>query len=100
MALTYQDIFDLRDNETVKIKTQVAIVEKAMAILDETTPGANRFAWAVEAVADPSTAAGIVHYVLVANKTVANQQAVIDAPDSSFLTEVGNAIDKMYPTGA
>lgn len=77
-------------------KIEVAICDKARAIIAEATPSAARLAWAAGAFANSQAeAAKLVKYVLVANKA-ATLAAILGAMEPAVQSNVDAAIDKLY----
>jgi len=77
-------------------KIQVAIVIKAVAIIDSTTPAASLLEWAKSAVANPGSAAqSIAYYVVGANSTATLSQ-ITGASDTAVQNNVNDAVDALY----
>lgn len=96
MALTYIQVFGLRNDQTILRKVHAAIVDVARDILNEATPTPARKDWAVAALKDPAAySPQIVHYVLIANLSAADENALRNAADSAYKTNVAAAVGKM-----
>ncbi len=93
---TYQEIFDLRNNQVLLDKVTVAIIVAADVVFAEaggTANHANRLLWAREASIVPRGMAGVfMSAVLAANKaaTVTN---IINAADAVIQTNVDATVD-------
>jgi len=93
---TYQELFDLRNNQELLDKVRVAVIVAAETIYAEAggvTNHANRLIWAREASIKPGQMAQVfMTSVLVANKsaTVVN---IVGAADAAIQTNVDNAVD-------
>lgn len=96
---TYQEIFDLKSNNSLRNKIAVAVVIKAGVLIDKTPPSANDIAWANNAIHDPlAMAEKIMNYVLAANKSATVAQ-INAATDSAIQTNVDAAVDKLVAGG-
>jgi len=94
---TYTELRSLFASGDLPDRTEVAVVIKAHAILQEAGPSVDRLAWA-EGVLANSQAEGrkLLKYVLAANsgQTVATIQG---ASDDALQTHVSAAVDKLHP---
>lgn len=77
-------------------RVSVAVIIKAKAIADMTTPTTAALDWAKTALNSPRSMAGsIVHYVIAANNS-ASISAMLGASDSTLQTNVDAAVDTLY----
>ncbi len=99
---TYAELKSLFGHGPLIEKIEVAVCDKARAIMVEATPSPSRLAWASGAFANSQAeAARLVKYVLLANKvatlatilTVATQTS----GDATIQANVDTAIDKFCP---
>lgn len=92
---TYTELNELRRNGELKNKISVAVMIAADEIRTETPPpnSAQRLAWAVTALEDPtSEAERMIAAVLAANKS-ATVNAITTAADSVIQTQVDAVVD-------
>ena len=99
---TYIEIHDLRSNAELRHRVAVAILKKAQALLDATSPAptAAQIAWARNAIRDPQTHGdSFLGYVLAKNSgsTVAQ---ITSASDATLQSQVGAAVDVLIAGGA
>lgn len=95
---TYDEIYELRSNSSLKNRIAVAVTKKAQAILDSDTPTAGQVEWAEAAISDPIGKAGsLMNYVLAANSSATVNQ-IITASDSAIQSNINSAVDTL--TGA
>jgi hypothetical protein len=94
---TYLELKSLFGNGPLRDKMEVALCDKARAILAEATPNAGRLAW-VETVLSNTAAEAerVLKYVLAANKGLTTTQ-IMAAIDATLQTQVDTAIDKLHP---
>ena len=89
---TYEELYGLRNDDTLRAKVAVAAVIAAQAKLAG-TPTAAEAAWARGVIANPmATADQVVHLVLAANNT-ASVAAITGATDASVQTNVDAVVD-------
>ena len=89
---TYEELYDLRNNEPLKNKIAVAAVVAAEAKLSG-TPTAAQATWARGVISSPSgTAKQLVNLVLAANKSLA-VSVIQAASDSAIQSNVDAVID-------
>lgn len=102
MTLDFQDYHDLREDSTVLKKIRVGILGAVRTILDSNlaTEGAERWQFARDAMRAPQDFEDqIIHFVIEENKTVTDIPTFVAAAQSSYDTNVANAVDKLYPVG-
>lgn len=93
---SYKELRAIVNNQDVRWKTQVAIADVAVDVLAESPTTTPRQDWAKAALASPeSTVPELLHYVLIANKA-STQQAIIDAADSAYKTNIAAAVTAVY----
>ena len=94
---TYQELRAAFSSDTLRSKLEVAVIVKAHAILQETSPPAERKAWAVDALGStPAKADLMLRYLLAANKDSAIA-AIQGADDATLQIKVDEAVDRLYP---
>ena len=93
---TYEELFKLRNNSTLRNKVAVAVAIAADGIRTETagtTNHANRLIWAKQAMENPSSVGEQVYFAILAankDKTVAQ---ITGAADTAIQTNVDAAVD-------
>lgn len=99
---TYQELYDLRTNATLKNKITSACAVAAEAIRTEsggTANHANRLIWAKQAITDPEGMANKIIWSLLAQNVAATSAQIQAATDASILTAVQAVID-LFATGS
>lgn len=90
---TYQELFDLRSHDALRMKICVAVAKKAQSLLDGGTPTQGQVAWASAAIADPmSKAAALMNYVLAKNSSATVAQ-ITGATDAAIQANVDSAVN-------
>jgi len=96
---TYIEIAEIKDGDnwnSLLQKIKVAVVIKAAAIIDSTTPGATALSWAESTISNPHGAGeSIANYVLAANSGATVAQ-IYSATDTAIQTNVDAAVDAIY----
>ena len=96
---TYEEIFAIQNNGTLRNKIHIAVTIKAQSLLDLASPTVNQVAWASRALADPvGMMVKIMPYVLAANKSATSSQ-ITSAADSVVQSNVDLAVDKLISGG-
>jgi hypothetical protein len=94
---TYNELYGLYSNATLRNLVQAAVTMKAYNILQEATPSQARKDWAKTALQSGQAEADyLLRYVLCANAALTVAQ-ILAATDAAVLTAVGAAVDKLYP---
>lgn len=97
---TYEELYDLRNDSTLRNRVLVAIVVKAQEIIDSVTPTSAEVTWAEEALENPGMHLdGLLHYVLSANKDASVAQ-ILGATDTAIQTNIDSAVDVFIAGGA
>lgn len=97
---SYQELKGLVQDGPLREKIQIAIMDVAYDVFQETTPVAARVTWANAALESPeSTERKLMSYVLIANKaaTVATIHA---ADDPAIKTNIEDAVAKTVAAAA
>ncbi len=96
---TYQELFDLRSDSSLRNKVAVACVKKAQALLAGGTPTANEVARASSTLSSPIAQADkLFAYVLAANSAATVSQ-IQNATDTAIQTNVDTAADALIAGG-
>ncbi len=96
---TYDELFDLRSNSSLRNRVAVAAVKKAQALLDGTTPTTDQVTWANSVLTSPMVMASkLLLYVLGANSS-ATVVVITGASDASIQTNVDAAADALIAAG-
>lgn len=74
-----------------------AVMVKANAIVEETTPNVNRIAWAKAAFKDPLAVADDLMGALLGANAAATVTAITDASDVAIQAAVDAAVDALFP---
>lgn len=94
---TYVEVKSLQGQGPLSTLVEVAIWVKAVAILAESSPSADRLAWAENALASSATeSCKLVPYLLAKNKDLTKAQ-ILGAPDELVQAAVDAAINKLHP---
>lgn len=97
---SYPELFELRGNSPLRNRVTVAVVVKAQALIDGTTPTAGEIAWADAALSAPvAKAMQILNYVLAVNKSAAVGN-ITGATDAAIQANVDAAVDALIAGGA
>lgn len=97
---SYQELYDLRSDSTLRNKVAVAVAVKAQTLLDGASPTAGQVAWANNAISNPvGKADTLMNYVLAANKALTVAQ-ITGATDAAIQSNVNSAVDKLIAGGA
>ena len=95
---TYTELATITGNAGFGVfqdKIRVAVVIKAVALLDAATPTAAQVAWAQTALAEPAATANTVLWYVVGANDSASLAAIVGASDSAVQTNVNAAVDKI-----
>ena len=104
---TLQEIRDaMGDGDMINL-VEGAIAVKAASILGEVTPGAERLAFAEQALATPSRYSSQLWIFMLGNNSSSNLDAILRSSgdpatptDVTIQGEVNTAVDALYPQGA
>lgn len=92
---TYDELYDLRANSTLRNRVRVAVTKKAQSLIALATPTNAQLVWARDALNDPEGKAdAIFSYVLAANSS-ATVAAITGASDATIQGHVDAAVDKL-----
>ena len=92
---TYEELFDLKNDNDLQHKLYIAVTKKAQTLLDVATPSVNDVAWASDALTNPNAMVSkILPYVLAANSDLTTGQ-ITGATDSAIQTNVNKAVDAL-----
>lgn len=83
--------------DALKAKITAASAIKAEDIINETSPSADRLAWAFEALDDPANVAKSLIYGILAANAGASTTQILEASDTAIQTNVDNFVDKLVP---
>lgn len=101
MAVSYTELFDLRNDSGLINRTTVAVVTAADAIFSETTPVQTREDWAAMALETPGAEGRrMLWQILVRNQQAANADAIRNATDAQIQANVDQAITDRYGAAA
>ncbi|MCP4091518.1 MAG: hypothetical protein GY746_17280 [Gammaproteobacteria bacterium] len=96
---TYTELAGIKSGaewNALQSKIKVAVVEKATAIIDSTSPAATALEWAKATIGNPSAAStALENYVIAANSSAAIS-AIYGASDAAIQTNVDVAVDAIY----
>lgn len=96
---TYKEIYDLRSNSDLRNKIAVAVLVKAQALLDLTTPTAKQVTWAKDAIGNPdAVAATLLNYLLAKNVALTTAQ-ISAATDAAIQSAVNPVVDAIISGG-
>ena len=97
---TYAELFELRNDSSLRNRVAVAVIKKAQDLIDLTTPTADQITWANDAIDNPASKAGpILNYVLAANSSATVSQ-IQGASDTAIQANVDSAVDALIAGGA
>lgn len=93
---TYQEMYDIWNNNTLIARMAIAVVDQAQVINVEnpaTSNHANRLLWAKQTIGDPlHMARKMSADIIVQNKAATNAQ-ILAATDAQLLSAVAAAVD-------
>lgn len=93
---TYTELFDLKNDSTLRNRIASACAIQAEVIRNE-TPGVtnhlNRLVWAKQAFANPERKAEEMMWALLAANAAQTTSAILAATDSAILAAVAAAVD-------
>lgn len=96
---TYSELYTLGSNSDLRNKIAVAVSIKAAAFIAESTPTADKLAWASKALNSPvAEAVKLLPYVLAANNTLTVAQ-ITNATDAAIQSGVDAAVNKLVAGG-
>lgn len=96
---TYKEIYDLRSNSDLRNKIAVAVLVKAQALLDLTTPTTKQVAWARDAISNPDGVAQPLLNYLLAKYDGLTVVQINGSPDSTIQTAVNSVVDAIIAGG-
>lgn len=93
---TYEELFSLRNNSSLKNRVQTAVVIAAETVMNEldTVPNhVNRLIWAKSVFAQPSIEADRMYWAVLAANSSSSVAVIIGASDSAIQANVNDHID-------
>lgn len=93
---TYQELFDLANNEPLLDRVEIAIVIAAQAVVTEagtTNNHANRLVWAASALTDPKAQRTRFLRAALAQNAALTSAQISAATDAALLSAIQSVID-------
>ncbi len=96
---TYNEIFDLKNNNDLQHRIQVAVTKKAQTLLDKTTPTTNEVVWSGNALSGPEGMGQKILFYVLAKNSASSVAAITAASDATIQSNVDAAVDALIAGG-